>query len=246
MIIDIHTHNFTGRTEAVVTAAKQHGIDRIVFLGDVFRFGLYPAPEEIRKINDATLADVRRHPDFCRGFVFLNPGNPPDALREELKRCFRHFEFIGVKFEASLNCRSPKLAPVMEFLAETGRPLLQHTWYKTVGRLPCESDPSDVAVLARRYPEVKIVMAHLCGCGHRGVEDIADLPNVVIDTSGAQPEAGLVEYAVRQLGAERVVYGSDASCRDFGCQLAKIRDAAISAADRERILWKNAKELLSW
>ena len=246
MIIDLHTHNFANQTDAVVAAAKKHGIDRIVLLSDVFRFGLYPERDQIRQINDATLTDVRRYPDYTRGFCFLNPANPPEFLREELARCFSHPEFIGVKLEASVNCRSRQMTPIMTFLAESKRPLLQHTWYKTVGRLRCESDPSDVAALARRHPEVKIVMAHLCGCGYRGVEDIAGLPNVLIDTSGAQPEAGLVEYAVRRLGAERVLYGSDAPCRDFGCQLAKISDAAISVADRERILWKNAKELLSW
>ena len=89
-------------------------------------------------------------------------------------------------------------------------------------------------------------MAHLCGCSDRGVELVADCPNVHVDTSGSQPEAGLVEYAVKRLGARRVLYGSDAPGRGFGPQLAKVLGAAISDADRERILALNARELLQW
>ena len=246
MVLDIHTHNLAGRTDTVVAEAERHGIDRIVLLGDVLRHGALPSPEEIRQINDDTLADVRRYPEKTRGFCFLNPANPPEFLKEEAIRCLELPEFIGIKLEISVNVRSPKIAPLMGILENFNAPLLQHCWYKTVDKYPGESDPSDVADLARRFPGVRIIMAHLCGCRERGVEDIADCPNVWVDTSGAQPEAGFIEYAVRRIGARRLLYGSDAPCRDFGCQLAKICEAAVSESDRIRILGKNAEELLSW
>ena len=47
-------------------------------------------------------------------------------------------------------------------------------------------------------------MAHLTGCETRGVLAIKDLPNVFLDTSGGPPVEGLVEYAVDQLGPDRV------------------------------------------
>jgi predicted TIM-barrel fold metal-dependent hydrolase len=246
MIIDIHTHNFAGSAEAVISSTAQYGIDRFVLLGDVLRYGELPAPDEVRKINDETLSYVRRTPERSRGFCFLNPANPPETVIAEARRCLEMAEFTGIKLEISVNVRSPQMAPVMEILEEFDMPLLQHCWYKTVNKYPGESDPSDVACLARRYPKNKIIMAHLCGCRERGVEDIADCPNVFVDTSGAQPEAGFIEYAVKRIGAKRLLYGSDAPCRDFGCQLAKVREAAISESDRELILGKNAEGLLSW
>jgi len=91
---------------------------------------------------------------------------------------------------------------------------------------------------------VRIIMAHLTGCGVRGVLAVKPFPNVVVDTSGAAPEAGIVEFAVEQLGAERVLYGSDVPIRDFGVALSRITGSRLDAAAKQRILYENAKELL--
>jgi len=87
-------------------------------------------------------------------------------------------------------------------------------------------------------------MAHLSGCGWRGVADIAPFENILIDTCGSQPESGLVEYAVRELGAQRVLFGSDAPGRDFASQLGRVLAADISEHDRQAILGGNALKLL--
>ncbi len=246
MILDIHTHNFKGQADAVATAAIAHGIDRFLFLGDVLRYGDQATQEQIRQVNNETLADVRRYYDRCRGLCFLNPDNATEIVVEEAKRCLDMPEFIGIKMEICTNCRSTRMDPIMEILEERNAILLHHSWYKATGKHRFESDPSDIADLARRFPRVKIVMAHLCGVGIRGVEDVADCQNVSIDTSGSQPEAGLVEYAVERIGAERIVYGSDAPCRTFGAQLAKIREADITESQRRLIFSENARRLLGW
>lgn len=77
-----------------------------------------------------------------------------------------------------------------------------------------QTDPEHTALFARRNPDVKVIMAHLNGCGHRGVIAVKALPNVWVDTSGAYPMDGILEYAVEHLGAERVLYGSDIPIRE--------------------------------
>ena len=106
-----------------------------------------------------------------------------------------------------------------------------------------ESTPADVVILAQKFPELRIQMAHLYGAGFRGIADIAPYPNVYVDTCGGEPEAGILEYAVRELGAERILYGSDAPGRGFGVQLGKVTGADISEEAKEMILWKNAKRV---
>ena len=110
---------------------------------------------------------------------------------------------------------------------------------------PNESTPADIASLAARYPDVPIQMAHLGGARIRGVQDIRPHENISIDTSGSQPIGGLVEYAVKELGADRVVYGSDVPGRDFSAQLGRIYGARLSASDRDKILYRNAHRLIS-
>jgi predicted TIM-barrel fold metal-dependent hydrolase len=67
---------------------------------------------------------------------------------------------------------------------------------------------------------------------------------VVVDTSGGDPETWLVEFAVRELGLERVVFGSDAPGRAFGVQLGKVTGAALTKREKEMILYKNMERIL--
>jgi predicted TIM-barrel fold metal-dependent hydrolase len=69
----------------------------------------------------------------------------------------------------------------------------------------------------------------------------------MIDTSGGQPVAGLVEYAVDKIGAERILFGSDlygAVGRDPACQLGRILGADISEQAKKLITELNAKRIL--
>jgi predicted TIM-barrel fold metal-dependent hydrolase len=67
---------------------------------------------------------------------------------------------------------------------------------------------------------------------------------VAADLAGGDPVAGVTEMAVRELGAERVIYGSDAPGRSFGSQLAKIQGADIPDEAKRLILAGNLKRLL--
>lgn len=220
--------------------ATRQGIAALCLLG---RFYPYPDEAGIRAINNATIGLVRRHPGRLFGLCFLNPVLPPGFLIAEMERCL-DAGLSGVKLEYEVNARDARLDPIMETLAARDAFLLHHSWYKTVQKVAEESDPSDIACLAGRHPQTKILMAHLTACGIRGVLDIQSHTNVSVDTSGSPPVSGLVEYAVEKLGAGRVVFGSDFPVRDFGCQLGRIEAARLNEKDRELVLWRNAARLL--
>jgi predicted TIM-barrel fold metal-dependent hydrolase len=253
MIIDIHVHDWIGAEardafsdiRRMLALADGLGIGRLVLLGNVLRFGVRANQDQIRTINDTTIDLVKKYPDRLAGFCFVNPVLDAGFLREEIDRCIRDEGLCGIKLEIDLNARDKRLKTVMNKAAEHDVPVLHHSWYLTVGDQPYASDPSDIACLAGRYPHVRIVMAHLTGCGARGVLDVLDCPNVWVDTSGSQPLAGMVEYGVKMLGADRIVFGSDVPGRDFSCQLGRIYGAKIGRRDREKILWKNAERLLA-
>jgi len=252
-IIDAHTHFFSGkgpldwaRVEATVALAGRLDITRMCALGDVFRYGDFPTPAQISEINDTTVALVQRYPEIFWGFCFLNPSHSETFVLHEMDRCILEHGFKGIKLEVALNCRDNKLDPLMTRARELDVPVLHHSWYKTVGadRHPQESAPSDIADLASRFPDVKIIMAHLTGGGMRGVQDIQPFPNVYIDTSGGQPVAGMIEYAIEKLGPGRILYGSDVPCRDFASQLGRIYGTRLSKRNREMILYRNTRDLL--
>lgn len=123
--------------------------------------------------------------------------------------------------------------PIMATARKLGVPVLHHAWYKSVADNELESTPADIAKLASRFPDVTIVMAHLGGCRIQGVQDVRKHANVSVDTSGSQPMTGIVEYAVRILGADRVLYGTEAPGRDFASQLGRVFGARISDTARK-------------
>lgn len=226
--------------DAMLELAAKQGIHSLCLLGCFYP---YPDEEGVRAINNATIGIVQRQPGRLFGLCFLNPALPAAFLTDEIDRCL-DAGLSGVKLEYEVNARDARLHPIMEKIAEREAFVLHHSWYKTVGKVENESDPSDIAWLAERHPDTKILMAHLTAGGIRGVLDIQPHQNVSVDTSGSPPVAGLVEYAVEKLGPERVLFGSDFPVRDFACQLGRVEGANLTPRDREMVLGKNAARLL--
>lgn len=243
MIFDFHTHNFKKGLEGT-TASLKRNADAFLCLGDVFAFGMKPDAQEIHLINDQireyTLCEPFRRYAAC----FINPCNSIDSCVEEMR--FRVLEqgFKAVKFEVNMICSDPRMGPVMDEIARLKVPVVHHCWRKTVGRCEAESFPEDIVSLARRHPEVNIVMAHISSCGYQGVAQIADTGNIYTDTSGGLPEGSVLEYALKLLGPERILYGSDVPCRDAASQTGRVLGCVTNARARELIFHKNAERLL--
>ena len=249
--IDVHTHpilreDHRGRAGAgqLLARARAHGIEHVVALGDVLAHGRSPTEAQIRRTNDDTAWLMANYRGFVTGFCYLNPMLGERAVWREVERCVAR-GFRGIKLEIANNARDACMQPVMAAAERHGLVVLQHAWSMTkIRQRSFHTDPEDAATLARRFPNVWIIMAHLTGCGVRGVLAVKACDNLVVDTSGAAPEAGIVEFAVEHLGADRVLYGSDVPVRDFGVALARITGSRLDATTKKKILRDNARVLL--
>lgn len=252
-IIDAHTHPILfrrGDSPAEVKALVKHGrslgISRMVALGDVLLYGRDCSSEQVRAVNDGTARVLKWQPDYFVGFCFLNPKLSARAVHSEVDRCVGTLGFKGIKLEICNNARDAVMTPVMDAARRWKVPVLQHTWSQhIIKQRSFHTDPADTALLARRHPDVTIIMAHLTGCGVRGVLEARGLPNLYVDTSGGLPDEGLIEYAVEQLGAKRILHGSDLPGRAPGVSIGRVQGTNLTDAEKQLILHDNAARLLN-
>ena len=222
--------------------ADRMGIARLcVFMG--LKWNYDPSPETMRQENDDVLRAIRAFPDRAFGYVYLNPKHTQASL-DELNRCVRDGPMVGVKLWVAQHCNAPELDPLVARAAELKALILQHTWIKITGNLPGESTPMELAELAARHPKATFLCGHTGGDWEVGIRAIRPLKNIFADLCGGDPVAGFTEMAVRELGAERVLYGSDAGGRSFASQLGKVLGADIPESAKRLILGENCKRLL--
>ncbi|MEZ5401106.1 MAG: amidohydrolase family protein [Bryobacteraceae bacterium] len=249
-IWDLHCHpaGFGGRTPEESSAeairiADLMGVEKLcIYLGSLNDTN--PGPAEMRAHNDFILRCVQHFAHRFYGFAYVNP-NYVDASLEEIKRCLRDGPFVGIKLWVARRCSDPAIDPIIRAAADLKAVIFQHTWFKTGNtNLPGESTPADLARLAARFPETPIICGHTGGNWELGIRAIRPHSNVSAGIAGSDPTNGFVEMAVRELGAHRVIYGSDSGGRSMSSQLAKLLGARISDADRELAASGNLRRLV--
>lgn len=248
-IWDLHCHlgGMPGATpEArlghLLRYADRFGISRVcVSMGMSWEYD--PSPEKFQQDNADVLRAIRAYPDRALGLVYLNPRFVPESL-EQLDRHVANGPMVGIKLWVARRCIEPELDPIVRRAAELLAPVFQHTWIKVTGNLPGESTPMDLAMLAARYPNAKFICGHTGGDWEIGLRAVRDSQNVWVELGGGDPVSGFTEMAVRELGAGRVIFGSDAPGRSFASQLGKIYGARLSARDQSSILGGNLRRLL--
>lgn len=208
-----------------------------------------PATETLLRAKaDLVVAPLKRWPKLLLGMMRLNPMDVPGSLTA-LDRWMRDGPLVGVYFasskQASLPCNHRNFDPLVQRIHELGGVIMQHTWFKTGGKdSQGESTPSDLAELAARFPEITFVCAHAGGEWEKGIRAIRAYPNILAETSGFDATAGFIDMAVRELGADRVVFGSHLPSRSLGTEISKVLNADISEEDRKKIFGGNLRRML--
>ena len=131
-IVDCHAHvgpargidrpHLAGRP---VRLMDRIGIQRSVVSGLMFATGV-----RLETMNDWVADAIRAHPDRFLGYCYINP-NFPEAMADEIERCFDDPGFAGFKLHVSWNgvpYDAERYAPVYEYAAAHRLPILAHTW----------------------------------------------------------------------------------------------------------------------
>lgn len=202
----------------------------------------------LRSNPELVVKPLKRWPKLLIGMIQLNAHDVRASL-EALDRWLRDGPMLGVYFPGggpgALTCTHPNFVPLVERIAEYRGVIMQHAWFMTGGKpAPGASTPAELAQLAAKFPEQKFLCAHAGGEWQKGLRAVRDSENILVETSGFDATAGFIEMAVRELGAERIVFGSHLPSRSLGTELGKVLAAEISEADKRLILGENYRRLL--
>jgi predicted TIM-barrel fold metal-dependent hydrolase len=250
---DAHNHVFlSGRRSAsdwtdvdtLIEAADVLGIEKL-FCSRPVTGGVMANIEVVRDANDSVIAAMKRHPGRIIGYCFVQPGNGAAAL-EEMDRCLAT-GMIGVKLYNQFKFTDPAVFPVAEKCIRHGIPFLGHSAFltdpRTLALQPKTSHALDFCALARRFPELTLIMGHVNGGGdwEWAIKGLRECDNVFLDISGSVLESDTIEQCVRALGHRRVLFATDGTLE--GC-VGKILSADITPTQREDIFWRNFQGIL--
>jgi len=250
-IWDVHTHlnRFAGATteekvDDCLRWADHMRVERMLLL-TAASGGRDPDAEGLRKMNDECVKAVKRAPDRFFGCAFMNP-DYGQACLDEMNRCVRDGPLVGIKFEFDTIrlASSPEMDPIISRIGELHGVVMHHTFIQTTGSFRGESSPKEMAILARRHPSVTIFCGHTGGTWELGIRQMRGVPNLYSDLSGSDSVSGFTEMAVRELGPEQVLYGSDIWGRSFASQISKVLGANIPDSARHLILGGNMRRLM--
>lgn len=105
----------------------------------------------------------------------------------------------------------------------------------------------DIDQLAPRYPDLAFLVAHT-GCSYRAARKVIELvkkySNVLAEITFTAVLSNVIEILCREIGAEKVLFGTDTPMRDPAPQLGWIVYADISPAEKKLILGENMNKIL--
>lgn len=191
--------------------------------------------------NPLMVKMLQAHPERFRGYWCYNP-QYPESLEEAKARVLDTPGVIGFKLHPDFH-RYPlsgeHYQPLLQWANAHRLIVLSHTW---------ESPFCDAAAcrwVAERYPEMIFLMGHSCFPEFDKAFALArDFPNCYLDLTACEHMPAFVERAVREVGAHKLLFGTDLPWFNPQYSLGCVLFADIDDDDRRAILYRNAERLL--
>ncbi len=239
MIIDAHNHlggpdrgdkRSQGAAE-LVAKLDEFGIDRAI----IFPFNNPDAEGSFAAANKVIADAAAEFPNRLIGFARFDP-HYPQALTE-LDDAILNLGLRGIKLHPrgqKFHLDDADFLRLMDKIVDLDVIVIFDSG-TAHARWP------DIAKLAGRYPKVPLVMAHMYGEGFMDAALAHD--NIYLGTTDIK-NCQRIERAVEQLGAERIISGSDSPYIGPQIEQDKINSLAISNAAKALILGGNIERLL--
>ena len=198
-------------------------------------------PEEFIAGNREVARYVEKYKGRFIGACVVNPLYIEESLKE-IEYCHNQLGFVWVG--ELCNYMVPYMYSIREF------EMLVEQVIKLNMVLALHTEQGELEYVAQKFPQATIAFAHF-GDDHeyddifRRIDTVAKNPNFYLDTSGyGHDRVGVLEYAVKTIGPDRILFGSDFSINDPGTVIARIRNSFLTMEQKQKILSGNLLGLL--
>lgn len=259
-IIDVHAHigNFRGydlSLENLLQNMKRYGINFALISNiDAAQLsGITPNKSET-EANEETANTVRNNSEVLRGLVWVRPNDgSPEVIEKFLNQKLPdgHPIFVGMKFHPEMNHFKADDESVDTYIKLCAKYRIAAVFH--CGRSPSNSSPERIYNIAKRHPDVPIILYHMGAFGpHESAIRIAEeaLKNkdaqLYLET--AQVDTDSVLTAIRTVGSDHVLFGTDACYYGKNHyasyqKLIEVLKSELTKEDAEKVLGGNAKKL---
>jgi predicted TIM-barrel fold metal-dependent hydrolase len=232
MIIDAHVHlgwssDYKLSARQLVLMMDRNRVDRAITV---------PMTSSWRH-NKHLFEELRHHLDRLIGFIWVNPRSLGALISLSSQAGFGGFK---LRSESDMYRMDDirLLKPIFENARRLKRPIFIHS--SGVGSA---SAPDAIAKIAAAFPDLTILMGHMGGGTREAIDVGCKHTNILFDTSGIE-DPRVISWAVRVLGPERIVFGSDLPYCNQRSEIAKIEALDLPGEHKKMVMGGNAERVL--
>jgi len=211
--------------EKLIQLFDDYGVERAV---------VFPNPnvgDKYPEMNNYIAECVKKYPKRLVGFGRTDPRRQ-DFIKE-LARIKQLLGLTGLKLHPLVECFRPDHPFFNKFFQKANELKLPILFHSGDGF----SSPGLILKIARKYPKLPIILAHL---REYGVGALKECENVYVETSGALPD--FIELCT-DVDVDRILFGSDVPYYRYPTQIAIIEAAEISQKAKRKIFYENFQRI---
>jgi len=181
------------------------------------------------------------YPEKVIGYATIDPNYTKD-MDAEIRKCHEKYGMKGLKPYypyVKIPYNSPKYRKWWEYANEHRLFALLHG--------SGENFPREVEEISEKYPEVNFLLAHSGGnytVARQNCELAKKKKNVFLEITLTTVTYGVIEFMAEEVGAEKIIFGTDAPMRDPIPQLGWLAYTRLSEEEKRKILGENMQKIL--
>jgi predicted TIM-barrel fold metal-dependent hydrolase len=223
-----------GDAASMVERAKLMGIQKMCVSGFLAVWVDYEEGNKI--VWDA----MKRYPKFYCGYAALQPQYVKD-WKKEIRTVHGKYKMGGLKPyhpRTNLAYNDKLWAPWFEYGNTINAYALIH---------PSPNVVAEVNDIAAKYPNIAFIIAHSGASfqdARNGVEMAKKNPNVYLEITLTSVTYRVIEFMVEQIGADRVLFGTDQPMRDPIPQFGWMAYSHCTVAEKKKMFGLNMQRIL--